>query len=182
MEFHEKLQQLRKQHGLTQEALAEALFVSRAAVSKWESGRGYPGIDSLKAIAGFFHITVDALLSGEEILSLAEADRQQAHRRTADWMFGLLDCAAVLLFFLPLFAARTDGGAQAVLLPALSASPGLKIVTATLAALLTVWGILTLALQTWQQPLWLIIGLQPYAAVFLFFFTLLKVFLLLLHR
>ena len=38
MEFHEKLQQLRKQKGLTQEALAEKLYVSRAAVSKWENG------------------------------------------------------------------------------------------------------------------------------------------------
>lgn len=48
MEFNEKLSQLRKAKGLTQEELAEALYVSRTAVSKWESGRGYPSIDSLK--------------------------------------------------------------------------------------------------------------------------------------
>jgi len=41
--FNEKLQQLRKEKGLTQEQLAEELFVSRTAISKWESGRGYPG-------------------------------------------------------------------------------------------------------------------------------------------
>ena len=40
MEFHEKLQELRKQKGLTQEELAESLYVSRNAISKWESGRG----------------------------------------------------------------------------------------------------------------------------------------------
>ena len=38
MEFHEKLQELRKQKNLTQEQLAQALFVSRTAISKWESG------------------------------------------------------------------------------------------------------------------------------------------------
>ena len=46
MEFNEKLLELRKQKGLTQEELAEVLFVSRTAISKWESGRGYPNIDS----------------------------------------------------------------------------------------------------------------------------------------
>ena len=54
MEFHEKLQELRKIRGLTQEELAEALFVSRTAISKWESGRGYPSIDSLKEIIYVF--------------------------------------------------------------------------------------------------------------------------------
>ena len=57
MEFNEKLQELRKQKGLTQEELAELLYVSRTAISKWESGRGYPNIDSLKAIARFLKMT-----------------------------------------------------------------------------------------------------------------------------
>ena len=56
MEFNEKLQQLRKQKGITQEELAESLYVSRTAISKWESGRGYPNIESLKAIARFFGV------------------------------------------------------------------------------------------------------------------------------
>ena len=51
LEFNEKLQELRKNKGLTQEELAEALYVSRTAISKWESGRGYPNIDSLKEIS-----------------------------------------------------------------------------------------------------------------------------------
>lgn len=57
MEFNEKLQELRKQKGLTQEELAKRLYISRTAISKWESGRGYPGIESLKSIAGFFSVT-----------------------------------------------------------------------------------------------------------------------------
>ena len=71
MELNEKLQQLRKQKNLTQEELSQALYVSRTAISKWESGRGYPSIDSLKAIAKFFGISVDELLSGEQLLTLA---------------------------------------------------------------------------------------------------------------
>jgi transcriptional regulator with XRE-family HTH domain len=59
MEFNEKLQNLRKQKGLTQDELADLLFVSRTAVSKWESGRGYPNIESLKAIAKLFSVTID---------------------------------------------------------------------------------------------------------------------------
>ena len=70
MEFHEKLLELRKRKGLTQEELAEALFISRAAVSKWESGRGYPNIDSLKAIAAFFSVTIDDILFGGEYLGV----------------------------------------------------------------------------------------------------------------
>jgi transcriptional regulator with XRE-family HTH domain len=56
MEFNEKLQELRKQKQLTQEELAEILFVSRTAISKWESGRGYPSIESLKAFSRFFSV------------------------------------------------------------------------------------------------------------------------------
>ena len=51
MDFQDKLKELRKNRGLTQEELAQALFVSRTAISKWESGKGYPNIDSLKAIS-----------------------------------------------------------------------------------------------------------------------------------
>ena len=76
MEFNEKLQKLRKDQSLTQEELAEKLFVSRTAISKWESGRGYPGIDSLKVIAKYFHITIDELIGNEEIISLAEQSRR----------------------------------------------------------------------------------------------------------
>ena len=76
MEFHEKLQELRKSKGLTQEELAEALYVSRTAISKWESGRGYPSIDSLKEISRYFSVTIDDLLSGERLIALAEEENR----------------------------------------------------------------------------------------------------------
>ncbi len=76
MDFGTKLQELRKGKNLTQEELAKALYVSRTAVSKWESGHGYPSIDSLKAISEFFNISIDELLPGRELLDAAHKTRQ----------------------------------------------------------------------------------------------------------
>lgn len=103
MVFNEKLQLLRKQRGITQEELAATLYVSRTAVSKWESGRGYPSIDSLKALAAFFGITVDELLSGNELLTLAEEDSNQKSNYFRDLVFGLLDVCIAVFFFVPFF-------------------------------------------------------------------------------
>lgn len=109
MEFNQKLQALRKDKGLTQEELAEALFVSRAAVSKWESGRGYPSIDSLKDISVFFSVSIDDLLSGEKLLSLAEHDNQTKIRNICDLLFGISDLFSVLLVVLPLYPNSLNG-------------------------------------------------------------------------
>ena len=109
MEFHEKLQKLRKSRGLTQEELAEALYVSRTAISKWESGRGYPSIDSLKEIAHFFSVTIDELLSGEKLLSIAEKENNENLRNMCDFLFGFLDIFIIVLIFLPLYPNKVDG-------------------------------------------------------------------------
>ena len=103
MEFNEKLQQLRKQRGLTQEELAEALYVSRTAISKWESGRGYPGIDSLKEISKFFSITIDDLLSGEKLISIAEKENKSNIQNICDLLFGIVDLMSIMLILLPLY-------------------------------------------------------------------------------
>ncbi len=196
MEFKDKLQQLRKQKGLTQEELAAALFVSRTAVSKWESGRGYPNIDSLKALAAFFAVTVDELLSGDELLTLAEDTR--SHLR--DLVFGLLDCGFVLLFFLPFFGQTVGCTVQALPLVAVTAAPYLLALyyTAVVGSILT--GLLTLSLQWCKLPCWLkikaplslafnaagmllfIVSRQPYAAALCFAFLALKAVLLLKRR
>lgn len=201
MELHEKLQALRKRKGLTQEELAGALFVSRTAISKWESGRGYPSIDSLKAISGFFSISIDELLSGEELLTFAQEDRRQAQARFRDQVFGVLDCLAGLLLFLPFFGQAAAGGVQAVgLLSLTPISPCLKAAYCALIAASVLWGIGLLALQNWDQALWcrhktsvsaavsaaavllFLISRQPYAAVFAFVLLCAKVLFLLKNR
>ena len=120
MELNEKLQELRKQKGLTQEELASSLYVSRTAISKWESGRGYPSIDSLKAIAAFFGVTIDMLLSGDELLTVAEEDNKQKEKHLQDVVFGLLDCSMVLFLFLPFFRQKAGEIIQAVSLLSLT--------------------------------------------------------------
>lgn len=109
MEFHEKLQELRKSRGFTQEELAEALFVSRTAISKWESGRGYPSIDSLKEIARFFSVTIDELLSGEKLLSIAEKENQSNMQNLCRMLAGAIDLFYFLLIVLPLYPKSMDG-------------------------------------------------------------------------
>lgn len=109
MEFHETLQKLRKSKGMTQEELAQALYVSRTAVSKWESGRGYPGIDSLKAISRYFSVSIDQLLSGEALLAIAETENRSNLQRMRRLLLGLADLAAVGLIALPLYSAQADG-------------------------------------------------------------------------
>ena len=75
---------MRKNRGLTKEELAQVLYVSRTAISKWESGRGYPSIDSLKAIAEFFGVTIDELLSNRELICIAEKDSHQKTQHIRD--------------------------------------------------------------------------------------------------
>ena len=109
MEFAEKLQELRKSRGITQEELAEALYVSRTAVSKWESGRGYPSIDSLKAISAYFSVTIDDLLSGEKLLVIAEKENTSNIQRLYALIFGITDLFSFILIILPLYPESVEG-------------------------------------------------------------------------
>ena len=109
VEFNEKLQELRKSRGLTQEELAEALFVSRTAISKWESGRGYPSIDSLKEISKYFSVTIDELLTGEKLISIAERENKSNIQRICDLLTGLVDLFSFILIVLPLYPNPING-------------------------------------------------------------------------
>ena len=194
MEFCEKLQELRKQKGLTQEELSAALYVSRTAVSKWESGRGYPGIDSLKAISKYFGVTIDALLSGEELLSAAEEENKEKAKNYKILVFGLLDLSLLLFFFLPFFGQKSGGGVQAVSLLSLTEiSLWLKILYLVFTLVTVTYGIVSVTCNNINLNLLngkenkisiilntagvflFIISLQPYAASFLFTFLIIKV-------
>ena len=197
MEFNEKLQKLRKKRGLTQEELAKSLYVSRTAISKWESGRGYPEIESLKAIAKFFSVTIDYLLSSDEILAVAEEDNDKRASRFLDLVYGLSDICAVLLLLLPLFASREAKEILSVSLMSLeNTQPYLKAFYFGSVIAMTVMGILTLSLMSCQRASWtkfkrgisislgvatlllFVASAQPYAATFIIALLTIKVILL----
>lgn len=73
---YNNLKLLRKQHGLTQEAVAEKLGVSRQAVAKWERGECLPDIDNVIAIADMYEITVDSLVRNITTLQIEQNDRK----------------------------------------------------------------------------------------------------------
>ena len=194
MELCEKIQALRKQKGLTQEELAEILFVSRTAISKWESGRGYPNIDSLKAISRYFGISIDELLSGEELLTIAEEDTRQNKLHQLGLLFALFDCSTAMFLFLPFFGMKSEEAIRAVsLLNLENVSGWLKIVYLLFVALSVLVGITTLVLQyRWLKKtaaislglnalgiLILIVTNQPYAGGFLFIFFIIRFILVL---
>ena len=194
MEFNEKLQELRKKKGITQDELATQIYVSRTAISKWESGRGYPSIESLKAIASFFSVTVDELLSPCEALTLAEEDGKKRAGHTRDLIHGLLDIAIALLLFIPLFAVRGEDALKTVSLIAFNGVKiYLKIIYLVFIISTVLTGIFSLALQNVQNKLWekykiklsllfstvlvllFIVSLQPYAAVLTLSLLIIKV-------
>ena len=185
MEFNEKLQKLRTNENLTQEELAEKLYVSRAAISKWESGRGYPSIDSLKAIAKYFHVTIDELIGSEEIVNLAEQDMKSSNKKYTALICGILDCLTLLLFFLPVFG---NGGKTDVESVSLLAMTGvglwLKIIFIAVMGITILNGFCTVIISNFDKPAWnkhrvvtgvilsilgtmlFILSRQPYAGVF----------------
>ena len=197
MKFNEKLQELRKNKGITQEELAQNLFVSRTAVSKWESGRGYPNLDSLKEIAKFFNITIDELLSSDEVLNIAEEEKNRKISNIRDLVFGLLDLSTIMLFFLPLFALRKEGLIYDVSLLELNEIKlYLLIPYFVIIIFLILFGIARLALQNCNNKIWInskdkislianaialvifIISLQVNVAILIFVFISIKALLL----
>ncbi|MBE6900205.1 MAG: helix-turn-helix transcriptional regulator [Ruminococcaceae bacterium] len=197
MEIGEKIQELRRKKGLTQEELAEILYVSRTAVSKWESGRGIPGIESLKAISKYFSVSIDELLSGEEILEAADKDFRQRENHLKDIVFGLLDCSMIMFLFLPFFGEKGGEIIKEVSLLSLSGIPGyIRILYFIIVFGIILSGILILAFQNSERGFWIknrhfvslalsaagtvcfMMTLQPYAAFFCFVFLAIKAVML----
>lgn len=194
MDFCKKLQQLRAKNGLTQEQLAEKVFVSRVAVSKWESGRGYPNLDSLKMLAKVFNLTIDELLSTDELIDIAKVEVKNRLRVFLSLILGITDFLAILLFVIPMFANRFDNRIDVVPLHHLTEiTIQVKISFFILSCTSIFLGLLELVLQNIQFPvkqkielffsgtlssLGIVIATlthQPYCCIFFFTLFLIKI-------
>lgn len=154
MEFNEKLQELRKERHLTQEELAEALFVSRTAVSKWESGRGYPSLDSLKELSKYFSVSIDELIGSEEIISAAKAEETERLDHYSVLICCTLDILTGLLLFLPVFGNGTDRPTSVCLFEITGLSAWIQTAFAAVIALSVLNGICGVILSRFDRPLW----------------------------
>ena len=154
MEFNIKLQELRKERHLTQEELAEALFVSRTAVSKWESGRGYPSLDSLKELSKYFSVSIDELIGSEEIISAAKAEETERLDRYSVLICCTLDILTGLLLFLPVFGNGADRPTSVCLFEITGLGAWSKTAFAAVIALSVLNGICGVILSRFDRPLW----------------------------
>lgn len=196
MEFSEKLQELRKSRSMTQEELAEALFVSRTAVSKWESGRGYPSIDSLKAISRFFSVTIDDLICSDEIITVAENDKKEFVSKFVSFICNALDILLIILLFIPVFGNGPGSSGAVSLFGLTGISPWVKTVFIIIIGVSILNGVCGVMIARFHKPVWnrhrLVTGMalsilsvtvymatrQPYAGIVCFSLMLIKGFLI----
>ena len=196
MEFSEKLQELRKSRSMTQEELAEALFVSRTAISKWESGRGYPSIDSLKEISRYFSVTIDELICSDEMIALAENDKKEFVFKYVSLICNALDILLAILLFIPTFGNGSDSSETVSLFGLTEISPWVKTVFIVIISITILNGICGVIIANLNKPVWsrhrLVTGVvlsilivivfiatrQPYAGIVCFAFLVIKGFLI----
>ena len=196
MEFSEKLQELRKSRSMTQEELAEALFVSRTAISKWESGRGYPSIDSLKEISRFFSVTIDDLICSDEIITVAENDKKEFVSKYISLICNALDILPAILLFIPAFGNGPSSSETVSLLGLSGITPWLKTVFVVILGITILNGICGVVIANLNKPTWsrhrlvtgvvlsilsvtvFIVTRQPYAGIVCFAFLVIKGFLI----
>ena len=196
MEFSEKLQELRKSRSMTQEELAEALFVSRTAISKWESGRGYPSIDSLKEISRFFSVTIDELICSDEMITVAENDKKEFVSKYISLICNALDILLAILLFIPAFGNGSASSETVSLLGLSGITPWLKTVFVVIIGITILNGICGVTIANFNKPVWnrhrlvtgvvlsilsvtvFIVTRQPYAGIVCFAFLVIKGFLI----
>lgn len=118
MELGEKLKELRKEHNLSQQQFADLLHVSRQAVSRWETKKAEPDIETLKKISQIFKVTVDHLIGNdEEEADLTPHDMETIQKHYPEYAeylealnLSILMLAAVITIVIPVAGVLIDIG------------------------------------------------------------------------
>ena len=108
MEFKDRLKKYRTDNNLTQEELAEKLFVSRQAISKYETGRSYPSFEVMTSVANLMGVSIDELISQEELAkeTINTAEQTRKNKRSLFILLGvsvgvvIISVAAIVLSLL----------------------------------------------------------------------------------
>ena len=108
MEFKDKLRKLRSEKNVSQQTLADAIFISRSAVAKWENGLGLPNGDSMTALCNYFGVAAD-YFSTEQAENII-IDKNKKIRRLRQWF---IIAAALIVMYAAIFIyytipSRTD--------------------------------------------------------------------------
>lgn len=107
VEFGEKLKQVREKSGMTQATLAEHLYVTRQAVSRWECGARYPDLLTTKKIAEILEVSIDELVSGEKFQKNIEREPVLAKPVSNIIQTMLYSIAAATYLFRSIFAIKS---------------------------------------------------------------------------
>ncbi len=106
-EFGEKLKQAREQSGMTQAMLAEQLYVTRQAVSRWECGARYPDLLMTRKIAQILEVSIDELVSGEELAENIEREPVLSTPGAQIMQTALYSFAAVTYLLMSILAVKS---------------------------------------------------------------------------
>lgn len=98
MEFGEKLKFIREEKGLTQQSLADKIFVTRSAVSRWESGARYPDLMTTKKLADYLEVSLDELVSGDDWKDYAEKQPIIENEKTGRIQTATYAITAIVVF------------------------------------------------------------------------------------
>lgn len=104
VEFGEKVKKIREEKGMTQQTMADHLYVTRQAVSRWECGARYPDLLTAKKISRILDVSLDELLSGEEIREKVEKEPILAKPVENIFQTMLYSAAAIIYLLLCLFS------------------------------------------------------------------------------
>lgn len=97
VEFGEQLRKVREERGMTQQSLAEQLYVTRQSVSRWECGDRYPDLVTTKKISQILEVSLDDLLSGKEMMKVVERNSVIENKTINNIMIALYACVVFSL-------------------------------------------------------------------------------------